>query len=323
MLLLISSVICMADGPVMQSASAAPERDSALDRHKQRVDSRVQRASQWVDSFFNDPDYEAEIATSQIRVRPEIYYRDEQGFKLRMRTSAKFSLPNLDRRVSLFVGKVSDEGELNESAEQSGEDSVIGVQFFGKWAKDWHFSALAGAKFNAFAFFAGPRLRYGKAFTNKDSYRFTQALLWQTNSNWQIRSRLDFNHVFNDQYLFRQTFDGRWLGDKSDRDGYLTRISSFLTHRLTEQAGLQYEFSTIVHTQPNTHVDRYTVALRYRRQTARDWLYYEVVPQISFEDRFNFKANPGIRLRLEIFYGHNRDDERSGDEEDEQDGFRW
>jgi hypothetical protein len=39
-------------------------------------------------------------------------------------------------------------------------------------------------------------------------------------------------------------------------------------------------FSTIFHTRPDTHVDRYVVALRYRKRTSRDWLYYEIAPQV-------------------------------------------
>ena len=180
-----------------------------------------------------------------------------------------------------------------------------------------------GFKFNKFAMFVGPRVRYYKTIGDASSYRFTQSLRWQTNSYWQVNSRLDLNHAFNDRFFFRQTFDGRWRGEDSDEDGYRTQVSSILTQHLKNAAGLQYEFSTVVHTRPDTHIDRYTLSMRYRKRSSRDWLYYEIAPEVSFEDEFDYKANPGIRLRVEFFYGANPDSIFYKRELEDTDNFRW
>ena len=232
-------------------------------------------------------------------------------------------LPNVDHRVSLVAGSGADDINSNDSVDDSIDDSILGLQFFGKKYKGWHTSLSAGFKFNDFAFFVGPRVRYDQAFNERSSYRLTQAVRWQTNNYWQFNTRLDLNHVFNDRFFFRQTFDGRWRGEESDEEGYRTRVSSFLTQRLENMAGLQYEFSTIFHTRPDTHVDRYTVAVRFRKQTWRDWFYYEIIPQLSFEDEFDYKANPGIRLRVEIFYGAKEDERYWKREHEDTDEFRW
>ena len=67
------------------------DRRDLLERQKQTVETQVQRAAQWVDSFFADPDHDAEIASSQFRFRPEIYYRNEQGTKLGARNESTTS----------------------------------------------------------------------------------------------------------------------------------------------------------------------------------------------------------------------------------------
>jgi len=252
-------------------AADGETKESIADRHKRQVDTQVQRASQWVDSFFSDPNYEAEVANSQLRIRPELYYRDQQGLKVRAKVSLRLMLPSVDHRVSLIAGSGVDDLNSNDSVDDSDDDSVLGLQFFGKKFKGWHTSLSLGFKFNDFAFFVGPRVRYDHAFNDQSSYRFTQTVRWQTNNYWQINSRLDLNHVFNDRFFFRQTFDGRWRGEDSAEEGYRTRVSTFLTQRLENMAGLQYEFSTIFHTRPDTHVDRYTVAVRFRKQTWRDF----------------------------------------------------
>ena len=331
LLCLVPTTVIAADEKNLETPETGPadeiaapsEEEALLEWHKRQVETQVQRAANWVDTFFQDPNSEAEVATSQFRIRPELHYRNEQGAKARVKVSLKMRLPNIDRRISLVVGSDTEDSNFGDPADEPGDNSIIGLQFFGKKHKNWHSSLSAGFKFNDFAFFIGPRVRYDKPFGEASSYRLTQTIRWQTNNYWQINSRLDLNHAFNDRFFFRQTFDGRWRGERSEEEGYRTRVSSFLTQRLKKAAGLQYEFSTIFHTRPDTHVDRYTLSLRFRKRTRREWLYYEIVPEVSFEDEFDYQANPGIRLRIELFYGtesgirfHKRELEDSGD-------FRW
>lgn len=307
-----------ADTPVMEE-----DEPSFLDAHKEYVDTGVQRASQWVDSFFTDPSYEAEAADSELRIRPEFYYRKEQGVSGRLRVRARFNMPQLGRRVSLVMGADEEDGNFDDSVDDTTNDGAIGLQFFMKESSRWNASISAGVKFNEFALFVGPRVRFTNAVSEKGSYRITQTLRWQTNNEWQINTRLDLNHLISKRLFFRQTFDGRWRGEKAAEEGYRTQVSSFLTRRLSERSGLQYEFSTVFHTRPDTHVDKYTLAVRYRKRTKRDWLYYEIIPQLSFENEFDYKANPGIRLRLEVFYGGAALNRIFREESEDTEGFRW
>jgi len=297
--------------------------ESSIDKHKRQLDSQVQRAAQWIDSFYGDPSYEAEVASTQLRIRPEFYYRDKQGAKVKAKVSLRLMLPNTSNKVSLIAGNDVDEFEDGGAIDDEDEDSIIGLQFFGKKSRGWHTSLSVGVKFNDFAGFVGPRFRYRKAFNDRSSYRFTQSFRWQTNQYWQINSRLDLNYLVSDRFFFRQTFDGRWRGEDADEEGYRTRVSSYLTQRLENTAGLQYEFSTIFHTEPDNHVDRYTVAVRYRKQAWRKWFYYEIIPQLSFEDKYDFKTNPGIRLRFEVFFGGDKDLRFNKRELEDTEDFRW
>jgi len=312
-----------AEQEVTEKPAASAEKTGLLDRQKQRLDSQAQRAAQWVDSFFYDSNHEAEIATSQFRIRPELHYRQEQGYKARFKFSLKARLPNIERKVSLVAGNSGEDGNFGDAVDDTAEDTVVGLQFFGKKRKSWHTSVSAGVKFNDFAFFIGPRASYFKSLNDKSSYQFTQTVRWQTNNFWQINTRLDGNHAFNKRYFFRQTFDGRWRGEKSTEEGYRTRISSLLTRRLENSAGLQYDFTSIIHTHPNTHVNRYTLSVRYRKRTWREWFYYEIAPEVSFEDEFDYKANVGVRLRLEFFFGADENTQFWRREHEDTEDFRW
>jgi len=296
---------------------------SGLDRHKETVDTRIQNASQWVDSFFADPNYEAETANTMVRIRPEFYYRKEQGAKGKLKVGIKLQLPNLGKRTSLVIGNEDAIEGYDDTSDDSDDEPIVGLQFFGRSTDRWHSSLSAGVKFNEFAGFIGPRVRYLTPWGNNKSISFTQAVRYQTNGYWNTISRLDFNFILGDRFYFRQTFDGRWRGERSEDEGFRTRISSILTQRLKSTAGLQYDFSTIFHTRPDTHVDRYVLSLRYRKRTSRDWLYYEFVPLIAFDHDYDYKFNPGIRLRVEFFYGSVSGTGFSKRQHEDTDDFRW
>ncbi|MGB5760918.1 MAG: hypothetical protein WBM58_00050 [Sedimenticolaceae bacterium] len=232
------------------------------------------------------------------------------------------SLHNMGRRVSLVVG-ADDEDVFGDSVDDPTDDGVIGLQFFMRESSRWNTSHSLGVKFNDIAGFIGPRARYTGVLGQKGSYRFTQTLRWQTNNYWQINTRLDLNRVINDKLFFRRAVDGRWRGERSDEEGYRTKISSLFTQRVSVYSGLQYEFSTVFHTEPDTHVDEYVLAVRYRKRTKRDWLYYEIIPQVSFEDEFSYRFNPGIRLRVEFFFGGNTTEEFWKRELEDSEDFRW
>jgi hypothetical protein len=294
-----------------------------LEREKERTETQGHRAAQWVDSFFSDPEYESEVASSQFRLRPELYYRQEQGLKPKLKASFKISLPNVERRVSLVGGSSDFDSDFDSAVDDDVSEPAIGLQFFGKERKNWNSSISLGVKFNEFAGFFGPRIRYRTEWSPRTSFRFVQKVLWQTNQEWQLRSRFDFNVAINERYFFRQMIDGRWRGEYSDEEGFRTRVSSFLTRRLPNSAGLQSEATVVFHTRPDTHVDEYVVAMRYRKRTWREWFYYEIVPQVSWEEEFDYKFNPGIRLRVEIFFGSQKNARFWRREAEDSDDFRW
>jgi hypothetical protein len=294
-----------------------------VERERHRSESYGHGAARWVDAFFSDPEYEAEIASSQARIRPELFYGRDDGTEVRVKVSFKLRLPNIERKVSLVGGSSDFDSGFDEAVDDDINEPVVGLQFFGKERKKWHTSGSVGLKFNEFAGFIGPRFRYMTDWSESTSFRFVQKILWQTNNEWQFRSRFDFNFTINDRYFFRQMVDARWRGEDADEEGYRTRLSSLLTRRLDNAAGLQSEVTAIFHTRPDTHVDEYIVAMRYRKRAWREWFYYEIVPQISWKEEFNYRTSPGIGLRIEVFYGGNKGTDFWRREAEDTEDFRW
>jgi len=308
--------IARSDDESGETAAQENAEPTRADRAHRYVEGKVSATANWIDSFFDDPNRVAEDASTRIRFRPEVFFQAKRDVKFRLKLAAKIRLPKLSRKASLVIGGDDGTGDFDNSLEDSLEDPSIGLQFFGKQGEFVNTSLTAGVKLNDPALFAGPRVRYLKPLGERSQFRIIQTVRWFTDNGWDSRTRLDYDHVFENGLFLRQTVDGRWRADRHEEEGFRTRVSTILTQRLDQRSGLQYEWFTIFHTEPDSHVDSTTLAFRYRKQFKRDWLFYEVVPQIAFEDEFDWDPNPGIRFRIEIIFGEDKRKRKAGRDQD-------
>jgi hypothetical protein len=49
-------------------------------------------------------------------------------------------------------------------------------------------------------------------------------------------------------------------------------------------------------------VDSYYAQMLYRRAIYKDWLVMELVPQMLFEKRYEWKVDPRVQLNLEVYF---------------------
>jgi hypothetical protein len=294
-----------------------------IERDKMRLETEGLRAAQWVDSFFSNPNHEAEVVTSQFRLRPEIYYQSEQGLDAKLKASFKYSLPNLERKISLIGASFDSDTRVEDADEDAARESSIGLQFFARERRKWHSSFSVGIKDNDWAVTMGPRFRYRTDWGELASFQFAQKVLWQTNSEWQLKTNLNFDYVLGKKYFFRQAVVAKWRGEYADEEGTRTQVSSVLTRRWKHDAGLQSEATVLFGTVPDTHVIKYLLAFRYRKRAWKEWFYYEIVPQIAWEEKFDYDPNPGIRFRIEVFYGKGATSRYWSRRPEDRDGFHW
>jgi len=283
------------------------------------VEKKVNQTAQWFDSFFDDPNYLAEDASTRVRFRPEVFFQAKKDTKFRLKVAAKVNLPRLSKKASLVIGGDDGTGDFDQSLDDTLDEPSVGLQFFGNQSRLWNTSLTAGVKLNGLALFAGPRVRYLQPLGDRSQFRFVQTFRWFTDNGWDSRTRLDFDHVFENGVFLRQTIDGRRRADRYEEEGFRTRVSTSVTKRLKHDLGLQYEWFTIFLTEPDSHVSSTTLSMRFRKRTKREWLFFEVVPQIAFEDEFDWDINPGIRFRIEIIFGK---DARRG-KAHKDDDFPW
>lgn len=129
-------------------------------------------------------------------------------------------------------------------------------------------------------------------------------------NGWESRTIVDFERPVFKYCLFRTTFDGSWF---ETLPGYYYNVDFVLYQPLKSNRTLQYELANSIRTRSNHRLDITTFRVSYRQRIWKDWLFFEVGPQVSFPRSRNFDLTPGIYFRLEAIFGKNRTTSRGFD----------
>ena len=150
--------------------------------------------------------------------------------------------------------------------------------------------------------FIGPRLRKTWQLPAWQ-LRFTERVRWYTDIGWESRTRLDTERLLGKSWFFRGTLDVRIREDDLSDKGLRYSIGPTLIQKIHPRAAIEYEWSTSLVTRPNHAVDETGLRIIFRRQIWRKWLFYEINPQLVFRNNDDFRATPGIELRVEASFG--------------------
>jgi hypothetical protein len=64
-------------------------------------------------------------------------------------------------------------------------------------------------------------------------------------------------------------------------------------------------WSNSYQTRPIHELTQVALSVAYRHSFWREWLFYEIAPQVRFPRDRNFDVTPGILFRIEMFFGAN------------------
>ena len=219
-------------------------------------------------------------------------------FRIRVR------LPALKERVDLLLSDNEDETQTNtiraarETGNNNRDRTTIALRF--RPDQDSHYSFRIGA---------GRRDQlYGMA-RYRDAFAFSKqwAMLYDAELYYYTRDRLGaefgaaFQYEINKKHLVRQ--NNRFYF-RDETDDWLWR------HEVHHLFSVDKHNAIIPHimveglSQPNYRVEEVYAGFRWRNNTLRDWLFFEVEPFVLWLREEDFKTSYGAALRVEAYYGN-------------------
>ena len=260
----------------------------------------------WFDSFYGSDRVIAEVGGTYVRWRNDFIQTEGQGLKFQTNLNFSIELPRISHRLKLtFEGDEDQQLQDVLPDEQTPQDSnTLGFRFDVKDTDRYKFNISISAKPRIRA-----RYRYTYPVSDKFLIRFTQEIQNEKGVNG-ARTRLDFEKAIPPAKLFRATTEG-FVSEEFDGVDWSQAFSLF--QRLTKKSSVSYEASAVGISEPDSLVTNYRVGMRYRRNIHRDWLFFEVTPDITWpialsEDRQTVVTERhsvmSIIFRLEIHFAN-------------------
>jgi len=270
------------------------------------VNSQFCEPALWFDNFFgSDRVFQEGAAGTYIRWRNDFSYDEEEYFKFKTDISFSVELPVLEDRLRLTFESDEDE-HLRDIAPGNDQEAAnsLGLQL--------DVAETSRSKFNInVSFTPRVRLRYRYTYPVYESVtlRLTQELQ-REKAVHSARTLIDFEKLFKNQLFFRSSSEAR-LSEEFDGVDWLQAF--VLYQRVNKKTSLSYETSANGITEPMTLATNYRVAVRFRKNFHRRWLFYEISPELTWpvsfdEDRQlivkNRRSKWLIFFRFEVHFGN-------------------
>lgn len=294
-----------------------PEEQDLLDEGRRRLQETFCGATLWLDGLFGgEPDVENARAVSG-RVELSTIYTEADGTDPKGRLRLKYDLPNLERRVNLFLGRDDRDDFVQDRKEGLAiRSSVFGVETEDRWLAGLGYSPpgrwkdrldfrVGGRLSTAPEVFVQGRLRRNVFLGDRSVWRLRETVFYENRDGFGSTSSADFDYVLRRNLLFR------WgtVGTVSEAtDGLDWRSATVLYQNVGSRAAFAYEAFLRGSTGSDIGVREYGARAVYRRPLHREWLYGELIGGYTWPRESIDRPREGSTLfgiGVELLFGRN------------------
>ncbi len=284
-----------------------------LDALNLRLYSTVCGSALWVDSFFgNDNAFDDSNRTYGL-VSAATWWTEHGGLDGRARFRARFSLPNIDRRLSLLAGRVGDDELLVPAPEgveempaafrtDAGESWLLGLGYTPVSSVRSHFRIGAGMRL---AWPPDPylraRYRHLLLLGDRRLVRLRETVYWYSRDGLGANTGLDLDWRLRPSTMLRWTTSAT-VGEVLDGVDYWSGLTVY--QQLARGRGISARWWVQGETGLDEPVGDYGVRLVYRQRFLREWLYLDLGTQLSWPAvQQPREPSWGLGLALEMQFG--------------------
>jgi len=302
--------------PMADEQPTQPETKSSLltyiDAPRDYVAGKFAGFASSIDRFFGDERNFQEINRSvlQIDLTKVAGYGGSRNAVLSGR--AKWHLPSTEKRLHLLIESDPEQNVSGDDATKTPDipDQVntegkvaIGARFEREQKARWHFSTDAGIQLRTpLEPFTRVRGSYS-LLMNKWRMKVAESVFWFNTIGAGETTQVDFERILTESALVRISSNATWLHEKQNLD---LRQDVSVYHTLSERSALLYQASATGITNPQWQLNEYVLLVLYRYRLHRDWVFFEISPQLHFPRDLNFRSNPTLFMRLEMLFDESR-----------------
>lgn len=294
-----------------QRAAAPPPLDFS-----QRLDYAHDRVYAWMQGVVERTDHRFAGENESLKPVPAAPFRlglvgeaidRSDGLKpdLEAQFDISLSLPNIEDRLRIFVTSGSlDEAPSNER-ETEGLRAGLRVEAF----RSLNFDLGVRVDVPPVAFAS---LKWTREYTlgSWDFYPFGK-IFAETKESVGFAAATTFDR-WTGRRLLRSTTYAKWRADRDRTQWNQTLIygraneimvpSRFGSYIRASDIGRGWGIRLLAGGDTTNSIDEYEAGIFYRRPAPNRWMYWSVEPVVSWDREYNWSADPGIRVGIEMLF---------------------
>lgn len=293
----------------------APEEEAVLDESRRRLAETFCGATLWFDGLFGGRPDVANARAVSGRVELSTIYTQADGAQPKARLRLNYDLPNLKRRVNLFLGRDDDNNFVRDRQEgfairssvfdlETDDRWLAGLGYSppGPWAERLDFRVGARLSTAPEAFVQG-RLRRNVFLGERAVWRLRETVFYENRDGFGSTSSADFDRVLRRNLLFRW---GSVATFSEATEGVDWRTATVLYQNLGSRSAIAYELFLRGSTDLDVVVREYGARGVYRRPLNRQWLYGELITGYTWPREKRDEPREGsalIGFGVELLFG--------------------
>lgn len=297
--------------PLPEPAVPGAEQPT-IESSRNYLSGKIANFASSIDRFFggNRHYQESNDSVIQLNLTRVMGYGGYDTFKFETRVNLKLPVTEGKMRVLLET-----DPETNIAAEPIPGSTVLrnkvviprsaalAARFATEVKGVWHFSTDAGLRLPIpITPFVRARGRY--SIPLKDwRLNAEESVYWFNSVGVGETTQFDLERIISAPLLFRASTNATWLYDKQNFD--LHQDLTFF-HQLNERTALRYQASASGISNPQLEVTDYVLLVFYRYRLHRQWLFFEISPQLHFPKENDYRSSPTLSMRLEMLFDESR-----------------
>ncbi len=285
-----------------------------IDQVDKKLYTSVCASSRWFDSFFGDARAHDEASTTFGTVSVYLKWTEYEQFEPIFKGRVNIDLPNAERKMKLFVGRLNPEEFLTDSEGTQGPVSPIGEDDEESWMVGLGYTPLnKGAQRVNLSVgvrvdwppdpYTKVQYRWYHQLGDNFLFRFRQTGFWYLEDGFGTTTNLDLEHRPRSETLIRTSTSATY-GEVTEGVKWWASVNAY--RQLATGRAVGARMWVKGETEAPVTLSDYGVWVFFRRRLHREWLYGDIGTGVSWpqEDPLETReASWGIALGVQIQFG--------------------
>lgn len=292
-----------------------PEQDKFPEKMQSGVHEMSCRTVRWLDGLFgNTEDFDEGSVGGKLSLG--VLWNEYEKGKGRARFKLRSDLPNFNRRWNAFIGRVDDEAYISDAetiqdspfrdgiSENDDPEWLVGLGYDDRRSsrKGWDYSIGLRLR-TPVAPYVKARYRTEWELSPTARLKFRQTLFWRDGPGFGTTSHFNTINTLDENNVLR----GELLGTVSEiSKGTQWFAGHTWYHRFSEHRGISLLAFARGETNDQVPLHEYGFELTWRRQLAREWLFVNVGPTLTWprlEPTEKREASVGFAVTIDFEFG--------------------